>query len=329
MRLLKHYWKDRWKALLCAAVLTALSVFLFYLFDLPVEPLFYTFSILFVAVLCFAIPDFLLYHRKVRKLKQLQENLSTLWEIPAISGTLPETVLLDSLELLCKRLKELEQLSQERGQDMLEYYTLWVHQIKTPLSAMRLILQSAPGAESEALAQELFKVERYVEMALGYLRMETMSADLRLETCSAYDIVRQAVKKFAPLFIYQKLTLEFPEFENRVLTDEKWLGFAVEQLLSNALKYTKTGTITISMDENDVLTIRDTGIGISAEDLPRICERGFTGFNGRQEKTSSGLGLYLTRQILKKLSTPMEITSEPGKGTQVRLFLHKEKMKHF
>lgn len=238
-------------------------------------------------------------------------------------------MLLDSLELLCKRLKELEQLSLERGQDMLEYYTLWVHQIKTPLSAMRLILQSAPGAESEALAQELFKVERYVEMALGYLRMETMSADLRLETCSAYDIVRQAVKKFAPLFIYQKLTLEFPEFENRVLTDEKWLGFAVEQLLSNALKYTKTGTITISMDENDVLTIRDTGIGISAEDLPRICERGFTGFNGRQEKTSSGLGLYLTRQILKKLSTPMEITSEPGKGTQVRLFLHKEKMKHF
>ena len=130
-------------------------------------------------------------------------------------------------------------------------------------------------------------------------------------------------------FINNLLTLEFPEFENRVLTDEKWLGFAVEQLLSNALKYTKTGTITISMDENDVLTIRDTGIGISAEDLPRICERGFTGFNGRQEKTSSGLGLYLTRQILKKLSTPMEITSEPGKGTQVRLFLHKEKMKHF
>lgn len=329
MHLLKHYLKDRWKALLCAAVLTALSIFLFFLYNLPIEPLFYTFSILFVIVLCFAIPDFILYYRKVREFKRIQENLSTLWEIPAFSGTLPETVLRDSLELLCERLKEQEQLSQERGQDMLEYYTLWVHQIKTPLSAMRLILQSTPGEESEALTQELFKVERYVEMVLGYLRMETMNADLRLEACSAHDIVRQAVKKFAPMFIYQKLTLKFPEFENRIITDKKWLGFAIEQLLSNALKYTKSGTISISMDENDVLTIRDTGIGISAEDLPRICERGFTGFNGRQEKTSSGLGLYLTSQILKKLSTPMEITSQPGEGTQVHLFLHKEELQHF
>ncbi len=329
MRLLKHYLKDRRTALLCAAVLAALSAFLFYLYDLPAEPLLYTFSILLVAALCFVIPDFILYRRKVLKFKQIRENLSTLWEIPAFSGTLPETVLRDSMELLCGRLKEQEQLSQDRGQDMLEYYTLWVHQIKTHLSAMRLILQSSPTKESEALTQELFKVERYVEMVLGYLRMETMNADLRLETANAHDIVRHAVKKFAPMFIYQKLTLEFPEFDNRILTDEKWLGFAIEQLLSNALKYTKAGTISISMDENDVLTIQDTGIGISAEDLPRICERGFTGFNGRQEKTSSGLGLYLTSQILKKLSIPMEITSQPGKGTQVRLFLHKEELQHF
>lgn len=329
MGLLKHYLKDHWKILLCAGVLTALSVFLFYLYELPINPLLYTFSILFVAILCFVIPDFFLYRRKVLELRRLRENLSTLWEVPVLSGTLPEKELLDSLELLCTRLKELEQLAEERGQDMLEYYTLWVHQIKTPLSAMRLILQSAPSAESEALAQELFKVERYVEMALGYLRMETMSADLRLETCSAHDIVRQAVKKFAPMFIYQKLTLEFPEFQNQILTDKKWLGFAVEQLLSNALKYTKSGSISIFMDQNDVLTIADTGIGISAEDLPRICERGFTGFNGRQEQTSSGLGLYLTSRILKRLNTPMEITSQPGKGTAVRLFLHRKDVANF
>ena len=329
MKIFKGFLKDNLLTLCCIPVLAALSVGLFYLYDLPLEPLLYTFSILLVVGLCFAVPGFFLYRRKALKFLELRENLFSLPEIPPLPASLPETVLLEALREQRGKLAETEERFLERHQDMLEYYTLWVHQVKTPLSAIKLILQSGQGKEDEALLQELFKVERYVEMVLGYLRMENMSADLRLETCSAHDIVRQAVKKFAPQFIYRKLTLDFPDFSNQVLTDEKWLVFAVEQILSNALKYTKSGTISISMDERDVLTISDTGVGISQSDLPRIFERGFTGLNGRQDKTSSGLGLYLTKQILDKLSTPIEITSTLGKGTVVKLFLHRDEQVNF
>ena len=329
MKIVKGFLWDNRLVLCCAALLAAVSMGLFYLYDLPFEPLFYTFSILLVVGLCFLIPGFFVYRRKTLKFLELRENLFSLPEIPSLPAALPENVLLEALQEQQSRLREEQELSQKRRQDMLEYYTLWVHQVKTPLSAIRLILQSGQGKEDEALLQELFKVERYVELVLGYLRMETMSADLRLEICSAHDIVSQAVKKFAPQFIYRKLTLSFPDFPNKVLTDEKWLTFAVEQILSNALKYTKSGAISISMDDRDVLTIRDTGVGISPEDLPRIFERGFTGFNGRQDKTSSGLGLYLTKQILDKLSTPIEITSALGKGTEVKLFLHRDDQPNF
>lgn len=329
MDTLKGYLRDRKLLLFCAPVLVAAAGFLFYLYDLPAEAFWYITAVLLVLSLCFALPGFLLYRRRVLQFRELKQNLAALLEIPPCPADFPEAILLETLRELCGRLSEREAAFQQQRRDMLEYYTLWVHQIKTPLSAMRLILQSSHSAEHETLQQELFKVERYVEMVLGYLRMETMSADLRLERCSAHDIVRHAVKKFAPQFIYQKLTLDFPDFSNTVLTDEKWLEFAVEQLLSNALKYTKAGTISISMNEDDVLTITDTGIGISPEDLPRIFERGFTGFNGRQDKTSSGLGLYLTKEILDKLGTPIEITSQPGKGTAVRLFLHRDNLAIF
>ena len=329
MKILKGFLKDHRLVLCSIPVLTAVSVGLFYLYDLPLEPLFYTFSILFVVGLCFAVPGFFVYRRKALKFLEVRESLFSLPEIPPLPASLPETVLLEALREQRDKLREEQELSLQRRQDLLEYYTLWVHQVKTPLSAMKLILQSGQGSADDTLLQELFKVERYVEMVLGYLRMENMSADLRLETCSAHDIVSQAVKKFAPQFIYRKLTLEFPDFQNQVLTDEKWLTFAVEQILSNALKYTKSGKISISMDSEDVLTVADTGVGISPEDLPRIFERGFTGFNGRQDKTSSGLGLYLTKQILDKLGTSMEITSELGKGTTVKLFLHRDEQPNF
>ncbi len=330
MKYCKAYLKDHWKLLLAFPVLGGAALFLFYLYDLPPEPLLYTALVCGAIGLClFILPDFISYLRKARTLENLKSSLSSTLDFSGFSGTLPETLLGSLCGELCEKIRNLETEHAGKRRDMLEYYTLWVHQIKTPLSAMRLILQSQPGETSDALGQELFKVERYVEMVLGYLRLDTMSSDLRLESCPVHGIVKQAVRKFAPQFIYQKLSLEFPEFRNRVITDEKWLLFVIEQLLSNALKYTKTGGVSISMDEDDVLTIRDTGIGIAPEDLPRVFERGFTGKNGRLEKTSTGLGLYLTKRILDKLQNRIEIQSEPGKGTEVRLYLHRSQWKAY
>lgn len=331
MQLLKAYLKDHRRTIAAVLILSAAAGFLFYLYSLPLNAVLYTGAVTAVLGLAFfAVPDFIFYCRRVKTLEGLRKNLLDLLDFPSLPASLPETVLQNSIQDMCGKIRELETEYTVKREGMLEYYTLWVHQIKTPLAAMRLILQSDPHETSGALLQELFKVERYVEMVLGYLRLDTMSADLRLEKCAVHSIVSQAVKKFAPQFIYRKLSLRFQDFDARVITDEKWLLFALEQIFSNALKYTpEGGTITVSMDEGDVLTIGDTGIGISPEDLPRVFERGFTGLNGRQEKTSTGLGLYLTKQVLDRLRTPVEIVSQPGKGTQVKLYLHRDTLSIF
>ena len=201
-----------------------------------------------------------------------------------------------------------------------EYYMLWAHQIKTPISAMNLLLQ-AGEADPKILSAELFKIEQYVEMVLHYLREKQMSQDMVLNRYSLSEIIKTAIKKYSRLFILQKIKLNFEPMEVTVLTDEKWLLFALEQIISNALKYTNEGSVSIYMDkENEnLLIIEDTGIGISAEDLPRVVERGFTGYNGRSNQKSTGLGLYLTKEVLKKLGHRLQLESQVGKGTKVMI----------
>ncbi len=337
MEFLKQYLKDHKKLLAAVLVSTAVAAFIFYLYDLPLGAVLYTVGILTIVLLVFFIlPDFLSYVRRVKTLRELQSSILGLLEFPALSGTLPEQELMKLSASLCEKIQELETLSAGKQKEMLDYYTLWVHQVKTPLSAMRLILRSpdweaSPREAADALLQELFKVERYVEMVLGYLRLDSISSDLQLERCSLHDIVTRSVKKFAPQFIYQKLSLDLQSFDNQVLTDRKWLEFVIEQLLSNALKYTREGGVSIFADKDDVLVIRDTGVGISLEDLPRIFERGFTGCNGRiaAESHSTGLGLYLVKQVLDRLQNRIEIISQPGQGAEVRLYLHRGRWEAF
>ena len=168
---------------------------------------------------------------------------------------------------------------------------------------------------------ELFKIEQYVGMVLSYLRLNSDFTDFVIRKYSLEELVRQAVRKYAPLFIRKKIRLELMDVDVTVLTDEKWLSFVLEQILSNALKYTDRGRIKMYLEEPKILVIEDTGIGIAPEDLPRICEKGFTGYNGRTDKAATGIGLYLCREILTKLSHTLNITSEPGVETQVRIGL--------
>lgn len=160
-------------------------------------------------------------------------------------------------------------------------------------------------------------------MVLQYLRLENMNEDLLIRKCSLDSIVKQAVRKYAKSFIRKKIRLDYRELDREVLTDEKWLVFVVEQILSNALKYTREGTVSIRMDPGNPFTllVEDTGIGIAPEDLPRLFSRGFTGCNGREDKKSTGIGLYLCRRILNKLSHTISIDSEIGKGTRVSIGL--------
>ena len=211
-----------------------------------------------------------------------------------------------------------------RYADMVEYYTLWAHQIKTPIAAMRLTLQNEDTPLSRRLTAELGRVERYVEMVLAYLRLDADSTDYVLREYDLDPILRAAVKRFSGEFIERRLALDLRPTEARVLTDEKWLSFVLEQLLSNALKYTPEGRISIYMEPPATLCVSDTGIGIAPEDLPRIFEQGFTGCNGRTDKRASGLGLYLCRRVCGRLGHTITAESEPGRGTTVRLDLSRK-----
>ena len=226
--------------------------------------------------------------------------------------------------LCADRARRTAQDAQNR-QEQRDYYTLWAHQIKTPLSAMRLLLRAPGEAPVPELEAELLQMERYVDMALSFQRLDSESTDFVFVRQPLEPIVRGVVRKLARLFTLKHLALEMPPMTLVVLTDSKWLAFGLEQLLTNAIKYTPDGgKITLEVRGN-VLSITDTGIGIRPEDLPRVCEKGFTGCNGRAEERSTGLGLYLCKRVTDKLGHPMRITSP--QGVQVTLtFNTEEKM---
>ena len=213
-----------------------------------------------------------------------------------------------------------------RYTDMMEYYTVWVHQIKTPIASMRLMLQNEDSDQARRLSEELSRIEQYVEMVLVYLRLDSESKDHVFRKCDLDQIVRGEVKKFAGQFIRRKIGLRYEPLGCEVLTDEKWLAFVVEQVISNALKYTEEGEIAITLEEPRTLCIRDTGIGIAPEDLPRIFEKGYTGYNGRADKKASGIGLYLCRRICTQLGHRIWAESAPGVGTVIKVDLEREEL---
>lgn len=202
--------------------------------------------------------------------------------------------------------------------DSLEYYTLWVHQIKTPIAALSLVLQNMDGESAGVIKQELFKIEQYADLALRYVKLTDISSDLVIERFFLEDIVSASVKKYAVLFVYQKLSLELIPIDREVMSDKRWLAFMLEQILSNAIKYTYTGGVKIYM-QNEKLVIEDTGIGIRAEDLPRIFMKGYTGCNGRLDNRASGIGLYLAKKAADALSVAISVESKVGAGTKVSL----------
>lgn len=228
-------------------------------------------------------------------------------------------------QLLMKVEEEKRELLTEYGEkqkDMADYYTMWTHQIKTPIAALRLLLQDQRESE------ELFKIEQYAEMALCFARLDSPSSDFLFGERNVQEIVKDAVRKYSVLFLRSGLRFQMEEFEIRAVTDEKWLGFVVGQVFSNALKYTHEGGIAIygadaagnrCTGQARYLVIEDTGIGIRESDLPRIFERGFTGCNGRMDQKATGLGLYLCDKIMRRLGHTIRVESEAGKGTKVIL----------
>ena len=287
---------------------------------------------------------------------------------------LPEAT--DDVEILYHRLLENQSIARSESESsaavrqsrMRDYYSMWVHQIKTPISAMKLLLEAereelgqlmcdeeqsqcriadmngcnisatelniselnASGKQQivytelsdnlDSFEDELFRIEEYVSMALQYQRVSSTENDFVLEKISLDGVIRDTIKKYAKIMIRRHIGINYSGTKKQVYTDEKWLEFILEQILSNAIKYTPKGFVTIeTTEEKDrfFITIKDTGIGIKAEDLPRVFEKGYTGYNGHADKKATGIGLYLCKQMADKLGHTIRVESELGKGTKV------------
>ena len=293
-------------------------VLIFYLYNLPFEALFYSGLLCFVAALITSIIDFNNYRKSYIYLKHLESNILNSMEDLPKSLDIRVEYYQKIIERLHNEVEKLKIEDNKKMEGLVDYYSMWIHQIKTPIAAINFLLDNEE-IDVKAFRQELFKIERYVEMVLTYIRLGSETSDYVITSINLDEVVRENIKKYATLFINKKIKLNYVSHETYVISDKKWLGFAFEQLLSNAIKYTKSGgEISINISESKLI-IEDNGIGIYEEDLPRIFEQSFTGLNGRYEKKSSGLGLYLCKKTLDKLQHKIEITSEINKGTKVEV----------
>ncbi|MCD7824043.1 MAG: sensor histidine kinase [Oscillospiraceae bacterium] len=294
------YIKSKIAFLALYALIFAMLCVSFALYRLPFAAVAYPMGLGLLLVIAYLVVDYGKYKKQCEKISELENKIS--------------------------RLTEMISSEKAKSRQRMDYYSVWAHQIKTPIASMRLSLQGEDSALSRKLGAELNRIESYADMVMTYLRLDSESTDYVFAECNLDSIIRSCVRKFSGEFIARKIELIYEPVQETVLTDEKWLSFVIEQVLSNALKYTPAGSISIYMEPGQVLAIKDTGIGIAPDDLPRIFDQGFTGYNGRTDKKASGIGLWLCKRICDDLGYDISAESQLGKGTTIRLDLSKKQV---
>lgn len=315
------YLRQRRGPALLFALFALIFAFTFRLYGFPLQAVAYPAALCALLGGLWCAADFahtMRRHREMKKLCALPAAM--LADLPKETGLIEQDYR-QMILLLREQNRAAGQAMDARYRNMMDYYTVWAHQIKTPIASMRLSVQAEDSAFSRKVKGDLFRIEQYVDMVLAFLRMDADTTDYVIREHDLHAILTRCIKRFAGEFIARKLSLSYEPLHLQVVTDEKWLAFVIEQVLSNALKYTNEGGIRIYAEGEKTLCIADTGMGIAPEDLPRIFEKGYTGYHGRAQQAASGIGLYLCRSILKKLGHGISAASEVGKGTVVRIDL--------
>lgn len=320
---MKHFLKEKKELLIGAGAFWLFFGLIYYLYGLPAGPFAYAFLVTGALLIVWLYASCRNWMQHEKELEEMAQTAAEGFIGLPWAASRAEALYGQALMAVKEKKENAEQDLKRELEDAKQYYALWSHQIKTPLAALKLLMQE-DEIDRRGAELELLKAEQYVEMALQYQRVAGGTGDLVFRKYELETLVKQAVKKTAPLFIYKKLGLKLESLSDTVVTDEKWLVFVLEQILTNAVKYTKQGSVFV-YQMGEELVIADTGIGILPEDLPRVFEWGYTGLNGRIDKRSTGIGLSLCRQMLQRLGHSIRLESEPGKGTKVFLNLGRER----
>lgn len=328
MKLFFKYISSKKNIFAAYVIFAAVFAATFILYRLPLKTVVYPFCLCTVTGLVFVYAGFVKFRKKHAALESISKMSAAMISSLPESDSVEEQDYIDIIESLRNEVISVESEFSEKYRDMTEYYSVWAHQIKTPIASMKLTLQNEDSPAARKLNSELMRIEQYVEMVLAFIRLDSSSTDYVFRKYSVDSIIKQSVRRFASDFISKKIKLQYEEINAEIVTDEKWLSFVIEQILSNALKYTKEGSVRIYKTDNNILCIEDTGIGISANDMPRIFEKGYTGFNGRTDAKSSGIGLYLCRRVCDNLKIKISAESEDGRGTKICLDLNQNEIRH-
>lgn len=326
-----EYLKDKRYFIMFYLILMTFITLVIYL-DVPIqvsyENIIYINSISFIFFLIYLITGFLYHKRYYHLIQDIIDNRERdiIYHLPE-PYTYQQRVFNSLLKKVYKKQIEVIERQNIEKRENKEYVSTWVHEIKTPLAVSRLIIENSQEKELkevlENLTEELDRIEGQVEQALYYSKLDVFEKDYFIRQLSLDKVIRGVIKKHTRSFISKKIELDLKEKNIKVNTDKKWLGFIIDQVLVNSLKYTgNNGKVSIWTDKGSIfkrLHIKDNGIGIKPEDLPRVFDKGFTGYIGRREEKSTGIGLYLAKKLAKRLGHDITIESEYGEYTKVTI----------
>lgn len=269
------------------------------------------------------------YGRMFSLLSELDEKylITELVKFPSFSeGKLLKEILEQTDKAMLENVNQYKYITE----DYKEYIELWIHEIKLPLTASKLIIENNKNTVTKNIDEELDKLENYIEQALFYARSNTVEKDYYIKKVLLKDMVNECIKKNKNVLIQEKISMKLHDLEVSVNTDSKWLVFILSQLIQNSVKYKKQQENTeIEIyakqgKENVILYVSDNGIGIKKGEITRVFEKGFTGTNGRRSnKKSTGIGLYLCKKLCDKLGIAIELNSVQDEGTEIRLVFPK------
>ena len=294
-----------------------------------------------IPIVCVGIALWIEYcHKKhfychIQQHLQELDNKYLLSEVMESPDFIEGELLKDILQETGKSMLENVNTYKHLQEDYKEYIELWIHEIKTPIAASKMIIENNKSEVTRSIEEELSKIENYTEQALFYARSNSVEKDYIITKSNLKEIVNNAVLKNKNSLLSNKVSLEIHNIEETVYTDSKWTVFMISQILQNSIQYTKGENSTIEIyakpkSEKIVLYIKDNGIGIQKGEITRVFEKGFTGSNGRIiGKKSTGIGLYLCKKLCDKLGLKIELDSEKDIGTEVRMIFPKNSYTNF
>ncbi|MGL5649724.1 MAG: sensor histidine kinase [Clostridium sp.] len=326
-----RYFKDRSLFLGINLFLYFLVVLLLSLVSVGSGILFLIFIIWFLPIISYMIIEYFKVGKFYKDIKETVEELEEKYlvcEIVNKPNFIEGEIIYEGLKECNKEMHERVKAYRKKTEEYKEYIDMWVHEIKTPIAATKLIIDNSDSREVKRIDNELKKIDKMIEQVLYYSKIDEANEDYRIVNLKLQEVVGKVLKNNSMDFILKRIRVDLKNLDLNIFCDKKWLEFILNQIIGNSLKYTKNeGEILLEgiEKENSVeLLIKDNGVGIRKEDLKKVFLKGYTGKNGRIFGKSTGMGLYICKKLCDKLNIGIKISSEEN-GTSVKLIFSKGK----